>query len=89
MKLDKYHGVGGSYSVDPKTGERTQTEKPTERHPDGDCARDKDGKPLDKAVDKVEPAFAEPAPKPWEKPADSPALAPRADAAKASTKKGA
>ena len=81
MKPDKYHGVGGSYTVDPKTGERTQTEKPTERHPDGDCARDKDGKPLNKPVDKVEPAFAPPA-------AVQPD-APSVDAAKASAKKGA
>lgn len=88
MKPDKYHGVGGSYSVDPKTGQRTQTEKPTERHPDGDCARDKDGKPLDKPVDKVEPAFAPPAAQPWAPPAETPVDAPRVDAAKASAKKG-
>lgn len=57
---DEFHGVGGSYLLDPKTGKRTQIEKPTAPNPEGG-ARDKDGVPLNKAHDALEPAFAAPA----------------------------
>lgn len=57
---DEFHGVGGSYLLDPKTGKRTQTEAPTKPNPEGG-ARDKDGNLLNKAHDVLEPAFAAPA----------------------------
>lgn len=96
MSQDKYHGVGGSYSRDPKTGERRQVERPTERHKDGDCARDADGKPLNVASDKIEPAFAPPAspaaPAPAAPAPSEPAasdVAPAAESARTMSRKGA
>jgi hypothetical protein len=60
MVVDEFHGIGGSYILDPKTGKRTQVEKPTAPSPEGG-ARDKDGALLNKASDALEPAFAPPA----------------------------
>lgn len=57
IPVDKYHGVGGSYILDPATGERKQVEAPTQPHPDGSGARDEKGKLLNQANDKLEPAF--------------------------------
>lgn len=37
---------GGSYIIDPKTGERQRVEH-TQDHPEGNCARDAEGKPLE------------------------------------------
>lgn len=57
---DEFHGIGGSYLLDPKTGKRTQVEKPTEPS-DGGGARNSDGELLDKPHGELEPAFAAPA----------------------------
>lgn len=85
-KLDKYHGHGGTYEFDPKTGERRLKEKPTEPAPQGGGARDKDGELLEKPAKdaKPEPALPAPGRAPWDA-EPPPAVAP-GDAAK---KKGA
>jgi len=36
---DEFDGVGGSYTVD-ANGKRTQSEAPTQNHPDGNKARE-------------------------------------------------
>lgn len=43
--MDKYEGMGGSYTVN-KRGERELVEC-TKDHPDGNCPRDAQGRPLD------------------------------------------
>lgn len=37
---------GGRYIIDPKTGERTLVEEPTQPHPEGAGPRDADGNPI-------------------------------------------
>lgn len=46
--IDKYHGEGGTFRIN-KKGERELVTPPTQPHPDGDGARDKDGRSLDSA----------------------------------------
>lgn len=55
MTPDEFHGQGGSYIM--KDGKRTRVTEPTKDHPEGNRARDKDGKALDEA-----PAADAPAP---------------------------
>jgi hypothetical protein len=48
-EIDEFQGHGGAYVVDdPKNnpGKRRQVEKPTQDHPEGNCARDWDHVPL-------------------------------------------
>ena len=88
--MDKYHGVGGSYRVNPSTGAREQTESPTKPHREGG-ARDKDGVLLNQPPkdQKPEPAFAAPAAR-AEAPAAEPAPADAAaETSGKSTRKGA
>lgn len=42
---DQYHGEGGSYLM--KDGKRVRVIEPTRDHPEGNRARDKDGRALD------------------------------------------
>jgi len=73
---DQFSGVGGSYTVDPRTGERKQVEKPTEDHPEGNQARDENGKPLDQPAE-TQPALPAPASTPpWATPAPDKATPP-------------
>ncbi len=79
---DKYHGQGGTFVVN-KQGERERAKdadgreiKPGEPHPDGDRARDANGKPFDEQLEAKAPAIPAPAATPpW---AGEPAPAPAA-----------
>lgn len=42
---DEFDGVGGAYVM--KDGKRVRVSEPTRDHPEGNRARDKDGKPLE------------------------------------------
>jgi hypothetical protein len=42
--VDEFHGQGGAYILE--NGVRCRVEEPTKDHPEGNCARDKDGKVL-------------------------------------------
>jgi hypothetical protein len=55
MNLDEFHGEGGTFEV--RDGKRILVTPPTQPHPDGDRARNADGKPVDET-----PAAAEAAP---------------------------
>ncbi len=57
MERDEFHGQGGTYEV--REGKRVLVTPPTQSHPEGDRARDADGKPIDEA-----PAAAEATPQP-------------------------
>lgn len=48
---DEHHGQGGTYEV--HDGKRVRTDKP-QAQPRGGGARDKDGEPLDKPVDRID-----------------------------------
>lgn len=66
--MDKFQGQGGNFEI--KNGVRVQTAKPSAPHPDGDRARDADGKPVDPPPpDPSESALPQPAPAPWAAPA--------------------
>jgi hypothetical protein len=41
---DEFHGQGGRYEI--RDGKRVQVEAPTKDHPEGNCARDADGKAI-------------------------------------------
>ncbi len=43
--MDKFQGEGGSFEI--RNGERVQVSAPGKPHPEGDRARDADGKPVD------------------------------------------
>lgn len=55
-KPDEFDGMGGAYVM--KDGKRVRVEEPTRDHPDGNRARDKDGKPLERAPEPEQPAPA-------------------------------
>lgn len=76
--MDKHHGHGGTYEVDP-SGARTLKTEPT-KPTDTGGPRDKDGQPIEeKRSEKPEPALpAPPAKAPW-----------ASDVAPKTTKKGA
>ncbi len=65
--MDKYHGQGGSYEVDPLTRERKLKGEPT-KATDAGGPRDKDGKPIvEKRAEKPEPAMPlAPEKAPWD-----------------------
>lgn len=75
--MDKYHGVGGSYEVDPITRERKPKDEPRNAEPEGGGPRDEKGEPLNKPDPNArpEPALPEPAPMPWQKPSPDVAAA--------------
>lgn len=71
--MDKFQGEGGSFEM--RNGERVQTAEPSAPHPDGDRARDADGKPVDpKAPDPTENALPKPGPAPWVAPDATPSV---------------
>jgi hypothetical protein len=41
---DEFHGQGGRYEI--RDGKRVRIEAPTKDHPEGNCARDADGKAI-------------------------------------------
>ena len=41
---DEFHGQGGRYEM--RDGKRVQVEAPTRDHPEGNCAREADGKAI-------------------------------------------
>jgi len=43
--MEKFQGEGGTFEI--RNGERVQTAAPGKPHPNGDRARDADGKPVD------------------------------------------
>jgi hypothetical protein len=69
---DKFHGQGGTFIVNAQ-GERERARdvhgkeiKPGEPHPEGDRARDADGKAIDEKLEAKAPAIPAPAHKaPW------------------------
>jgi hypothetical protein len=86
MAPDKFHGQGGTFTVNAQ-GERERARdadgreiKPGDPHPEGDRARDAGGKPFEKSLDAV--AVAPALPKPAESPpwAGERAPVPAADA---------
>ena len=70
--IDKYHGQGGDFRIE--NGERVQVEAPGTPHPEGDCARDAEGKAHERAHSKIEPALPAPGPAPWATPAETDAM---------------
>lgn len=76
--MDKHHGHGGSYKIDPGARERRLDEEPTKPEPAGGGARDKDGERLkERRPDKPEPAIPAPGRAPWDTEAEQPAAAPK------------
>lgn len=41
---DEFQGQGGRYEI--RDGKRVRIEEPTKDHPEGNCAREADGKPI-------------------------------------------
>ena len=63
--MDKHHGHGGSFKVNPATREREIDQEATK--PSDAGARDKDGRPIEeKKADKPEAALPRPARAPWD-----------------------
>lgn len=79
---DKFNGEGGTFTVNNK-GVREQVETASDRHADGDRAREADGTPIDQPVQTVEPALPPPAPAPWATKAKAQAVAEKKPAAAA------
>jgi hypothetical protein len=77
--MDRYHGVGGSYELDPVTGERRPKDGPAKPEPPGGGPRDETGEPLAKPdpAAKPEPALPKPARAPWDHPAAAAPAAPK------------
>jgi len=80
MTPDKFHGQGGTFKVNSR-GERERVGEEVKPHPDGDRARDADGKPFD-TLEATTPALPKPGTPPWATEATAPADA------KADKKKG-
>lgn len=53
---DEFHGQGGAYVV--KDGKRVRVEEPTKDHPEGNRARDAEGRPLEVAPPPENPPTA-------------------------------
>lgn len=87
---DKFAGEGGSYVIDPATGERRQIEPPTRPHAEGDRGRDAQGKPIQERPGGPQPALPTPAPAPGASAeASTPAPAPAPAAEPKGARKGA
>jgi len=70
--MDEFHGEGGTFEIDKASGKRKRVGDAPKSHPDGDRARDQDGKPIAERQPKPQPALPAPQLAPWEQPATAP-----------------